>query len=286
MQGGIVMPEEDQVVLDHYYYVLSRLHEVVPADYGVCLNDCEKCLLYVPAKELDLHVPVGQPIEDGTSTKRAIVERRKIFAKMDKTVRGTAYVVLATPIFNGDRLIGAVTITEPVERYERFKDMAATLAEAIGSLASTSEQISAQTEEIGAISQSLTTAAKVSQQRARETDQVLGLIKNVSTQTNLLGLNAAIEAARVGEQGRGFGVVAQEIRKLASTSAESIKNVEIIIEQIQAASALSYQQTTQIEAAIAQVVDATSHIAASIQQISLMSERLDETANQLTDGLQ
>lgn len=281
------MQEDDKTILGHYACVLSNMRNIVPADYGVSLNDCEKCLLYVPAKTLDLKIVVGQPFEPGSATRRAINENRQVFAKMDKSIKGIPYIVLATPIRDPqNKIIGVVTITEPVERYEQFGEMAATLAEAISSLASTSEEISAQTEEIAAISRTLTDSARESQARVQETDQMLGLIKRIAAQTNLLGLNAAIEAARVGEQGRGFGVVAQEIRKLAADSADSIKNVETIIQQIKAMSENSYQQTSQIDLSITQVAEAISHIAASVQQISLMSEKLDGTAHQLLEGLQ
>jgi methyl-accepting chemotaxis protein len=237
-------------------------------------------LLYKPAKNLDLKVPVGQPLRDGSAIKRAVEEKQRIFSRIDKAVRGIPYIALANPIFNNhNEVIGAVTITESVELYDGFKEMATTLTDAISSLASTSEQIAAQSEEIAAVSHHLTISTETSQKRVQETDQVLSLIKNISAQTNLLGLNAAIEAARVGEHGRGFGVVAEEIRKLASGSAESIKKVETIITEIKEASAKSYQQTTQIEVLIAQVAEAISHIATSVQQINTMAEKLDQTAN-------
>ena len=109
------------------------------------------------------------------------------------------------------------------------------------------------------------------------------MIRNISSQTNLLGLNAAIEAARVGEQGRGFGVVAEEIRKLASNSADSIKKVELIMKLIQESSESSYQQTTQIEGGITQIADALGQVAASVQQINAMAIKLDQFANQLME---
>ncbi len=276
------MQAEDQAILEHYTYVLSRLNQIVPADYGVTLADCEKYLLYKPAKGLDLKAPVGERFRDGTAIKKAVEEKRQVFAKIDKSVTGVPYVALASPIYNDrNEIIGAVAITEAIDRYEGFKDMAAGLSEDISSLASKSEQISAQAEEIAAVSRNLTKSSQESQRRVQETDQVLGLIKNISAQTNLLGLNAAIEAARVGEQGRGFGVVAEEIRKLASSSAESIKKVETIIKQIQEASETSYRQTTQIETAITQIADAISHVAASVQQIGTMAEKLDKTADNI-----
>lgn len=276
------MREADQQILEHYIYVLSRLSDIVPADYGVTLSDCTTCLLYKPAKKLDLKVPVGQPIREGSAIKKAVEGKRRIFSRVDKAVRGIPYIALANPIYNDcNEVIGAVTITESVELYDGFKEMATTLTDAISSLASTSEEIAAQSEEIAAVSRHLTLSTENSQKRVQETDQVLALIKNISAQTNLLGLNAAIEAARVGEQGRGFGVVAEEIRKLASGSAESIKQVENIISEIKTASTTSYQETTQIEVLIAQVAEAINHIATSVQQINAMAEKLDQTANNL-----
>ena len=181
-------------------------------------------------------------------------------------------------------VIGSIVISESIERYDGFKEMANGLTDSISSLASTSEQISAQAEEIAALTRRVTLSSQESQKRAKETDEVLGLIRSISSQTNLLGLNAAIEAARVGEQGRGFGVVAEEIRKLAATSAESIKKVEQITKLIQESSDASFQQTNQIEGGINQIAEAMGQIAASIQQINSMAIKLDQFAEQLMEG--
>lgn len=69
-------------------------------------------------------------------------------------------------------------------------------------------------------------------EKNHQTDYVLDFIKNVAKQTNLLGLNAAIEAARSGESGRGFAVVAEEIRKLSNHSEEAVKGIASFLHQI------------------------------------------------------
>ena len=279
------MQATDQDILEKYLYVMAKLKEFIPADYGVTIADREKYLLYQPAKSLDLKVIAGDAIRPGSATHKAITEKKRFFNKIDKSVRGIPYIALANPIRNDQgEVIGSIVISESIERYDSFKEMATNLTDSISALASTSEQISAQAEEIAALSRKVTLSSQESQKRAKETDEVLGLIRNISSQTNLLGLNAAIEAARVGELGRGFGVVAEEIRKLASGSAESIKKVEQITKLIQEASDGSLQQTTQIEGGINQIAEAMGQIAASIQQINAMALKLDQFANQLMES--
>lgn len=281
------MPEpmavRDEDILNNYANTFSSLTELYNGDIGVAVTDCEKYLLYKPSKKLDLNIPAGTPIKMNTAVYEAIKKGRRMITRGDKAIFGLPYIATAVPIYNRQqRIIGAAVLVESTEKQDALKEMAASLTDNITVLANTSGKISAQSQEIEVVSNSLIHIAQESQRRMKETDNVLRLIKDIAAQTNLLGLNAAIEAAHVGELGRGFGVVAEEIRKLAGTSADSIKKVDAIINSIQVDSKEIYKQMEQIGEAIKQTSSDITNLSSAIQQAGSMAEKLDELAEGLS----
>ncbi|APU60094.1 methyl-accepting chemotaxis protein [Clostridium botulinum] len=110
---------------------------------------------------------------------------------------------------------------------------------------------------------------------AKNTDEILEFVKNIANKTNLLGLNAAIEAVRAGESGKGFNVVATEIRKLSKSSAESIKKIENIIKNIQFSVSNITKNINQINVSFKEQASEFEEINATIENLTSTAKSLE-----------
>ncbi|WNW13873.1 methyl-accepting chemotaxis protein [Pseudomonas sp. DTU_2021_1001937_2_SI_NGA_ILE_001] len=135
---------------------------------------------------------------------------------------------------------------------------------------STRETIGALTREVELSANKVAALA----QHSQEIGGVIEVIRNIAEQTNLLALNAAIEAARAGEQGRGFAVVADEVRTLASRTQTSTEEIRRIIQQLQQATAEAVEQMNVGTGKAQECIVSAEQAASSLDEINDNVERI------------
>ena len=193
-----------------------------------------------------------------------------------------------------------------------MNEMSATVHEVANNAASTAEAtrnadkeanngrsvVNQTIQSINDLSQEMQQASKVIKQLEEDSESigsVLDVIRGIAEQTNLLALNAAIEAARAGEQGRGFAVVADEVRTLASRTQDSTQEIQTMIEKLQQGSRNAVKvmddgmeqtektvsQAAEAGATLEAITSAVDHITSMNEQIASAAEEQSSVAEEI-----
>ena len=266
---------EQNEIMDAFNKLIPQLKIILEDDTIFGINNTEYCLKLVNDTNIPMKGKTGDKLSPGSGSYRAIHEKKVINAVVPKEVYGVPIKTIAIPISdNKGKIVGNIAIAKSLKKQEEIFELSKNLSEALNQITFAIGNISSGIQESGKSSENILNNMNHANDRTRDTDSVLEFIRNVANQTNLLGLNAAIEASRAGDAGRGFSVVAQEIRKLSSSSSQSIKKIENVIKDIQ-------KSVSTVTGDIDKVNENFQEQAAALEEITAAINEINQTAKVL-----
>lgn len=223
------------------------IRDAARQDVSISVMDSEKFLFFQSGKSLVYDFKAGDPLPDDHRNFKKLVGGEKTRERYAAEVFGIAADSYFHPIKNEQNEIEAVMcITYSMDNQDQLKKLMTQAEEVTSKLVEGIQHVAAQSEELSATAEEILSNTKKAVEDSGNVTEVAGYIKEISEQTNLLGLNAAIEAARVGEAGAGFGVVATEIRKMSTGTKEATGRIEQSLQAVRQSVYNMEQEITQI----------------------------------------
>ncbi|GGA37772.1 methyl-accepting chemotaxis protein [Paenibacillus physcomitrellae] len=235
---------------------------------------------------------------------------KQLFTITEQNKQGVDVITAEVAVMNESAGTQVVSTANAGASMQQISASLQTIASNASHVSSASQEMQSKSEEGNMAMQSIATqisqisetssitfdTMKILESKSEEIGLILNLIKNITEQTNLLALNASIEAARAGENGRGFSVVAGEVRKLAEQSKEATDRVGALVEEIQqeTGKAVTFvsRSTEEIKTGLAlaaetelkfeEIMHATQQVADQVIDISSSTEQISAGTQEVT----
>ncbi|MDH7478627.1 MAG: methyl-accepting chemotaxis protein [Syntrophomonadaceae bacterium] len=255
-----------------------------PEGAVILATDTERIIDKQGSEKFDIPaIQVGTKLRDNDAAPRSMRARSRVVINVDARAFGVPCQIISIPLFDDESgdVVGAFGLIFPRALAENLREMAAKLQASTQEMARVMEEIAASANEINLNETHLAENVQEVQGISSQINDILNFIKGVADQTKMLGLNAAIEAARAGEHGRGFGVVAEEIRKLSDQSKETAEQIRKLTREIDNKIAAVTQASEGSVKQSQEQAAATQQVNASVMEIAVLAEKLAELANNL-----
>ncbi|MDD3224224.1 MAG: methyl-accepting chemotaxis protein [Clostridium sp.] len=252
-------------------------------DYAAfSLTDTEKFLAVQPTENLPMNSTVGDKFGKGGALYKAISTGKTIISDVPKEVYGVPFKSYAIPVKDTTgTVIGAIVTGKSLEKRSEINKFSKNLAHSLSEISTAVQDLAKKSQQLTSSNETIINQVKKATETTENTNDIVNFVQNISKQTNLLGLNASIEAARAGESGKGFSVVAQEIRKLSNSSTESIKKIDTVLKQVSESVSNIYTGVKKSNSYFESQSASFQEITASIEELSSNAELLNNLAKEL-----
>lgn len=294
---AIPLINDNDEVVGAFSMLLPRLHPVVKAfpDFApivaemfpegatMFVTDLQKIINKQSSKKFDMDLlKVNNILSEESMALKTMKSKQHIIQELDASIYGITVLEACYPLFdedNSNEVVACFTIITPKENASNLRNMSENLEIGLTGMASAIEELAASASNIHTNEMELNNEIKKVISLSEEINEVSSFIKEIADETKMLGLNAAIEAARAGEAGRGFGVVAEEIRKLSEQSKSTVPKIKKLTDSIKSKVSDASERSQNSLASSQEQAAATEEITASIEELTSMSEELNKIAH-------
>ncbi len=264
--------------LNEFPYFVEKMLKLFPKDqvfYATNLTE----FTHKATSNFDVpFVQVGVAFAKGGPADKCIQTGQVVPMELDASYYGMPLKVFTAPIFDDDepkKVVGTYGVATLRDDAHSLRNIVDTYQRGMNEISAAIQETAAAAGEINLSEQKLNQEIGAIKHTAEEIITILEYIRSIADQTKMLGLNAAIEAARAGEAGRGFGVVAEEIRKLSESSKETANRIRELTRTIEGKIEIAIQGSNVTLRSSEEQAAATEEMTASIEELSGM---LDEFA--------
>jgi len=266
-------------VLTVFEILAPYLPSLFNEDISISISNREKYTHIYGAEKFGVDLKAGDLVNPGGGDYDAMKTGKINKKKIPKEVFGIEIESISIPVLDEkNNAIGCIAVVKSLKRQYEISTLSESLSKALNQISEFTNKLEHSAENVTEANYKILKNIEVTNNQAKNTDEIIGFIKNIATQTNLLGLNAAIEAARAGESGRGFNVVANEIRNLSSSSTESIKKIEEVLKNIQGSISVITNKINNVNDTFLEQSTEIQQVNALIEELSSDSQILENIA--------